>query len=87
MTAFGEETKPKLVDIAICALIDHFFPIEHIPPSGMDLIVDVNPRMLRCAAMPQYKSLIPVQGAFFGAAKQVIVDLISTMEKDHLLVV
>lgn len=67
MTAFGEETKPKLVDIAICALMHHFFfSIEHIPPSGMDLIVDVNPKMLRCAAMPQYKSLILCKELFLG---------------------
>lgn len=78
-------TKSKMVNIKGCALILHFFIVEHIPRFGPDLMVITNPRMLNWGVIPQCKTMKNIQGTFSGASKQVIVNLIPTVNEHHLL--
>lgn len=56
-------------------MILHYFALEHIPASGVDLVSAVSPRMLKWEATPQYKTLRATQKAFSSASKVVIVEL------------
>lgn len=53
----GGELKSKSVYMAGCALILHYFVVEHIPAFRTDLISVVSPRMLKWDVMPQYQTL------------------------------
>lgn len=54
--------------------------------SGIDLLSVVSPRILKWETIPQYKTLKAAQKVFFGASKEVIVELRSTANERHLLI-
>lgn len=62
----GGETKSKLVYMAVCALILHFFPVEQSPTSGMILIAVVNLRMVKGEPIRIQDFKSHVMGFFWG---------------------
>lgn len=80
------QKKLKLLYLVGLALILHLFVVEHIPAFGTNLIGVVSSRMLQSHVIPKQMSLKFVDRAFPGTAKQVIVELITTVDKYHLLV-
>lgn len=71
----------------ICrGVILHYFALQHIPTSGIDLISVVTPRMLKRNAMLLYKTLRAVKRTFIGASKEVVVEL-SPMADEHQFLV
>lgn len=51
ISKYGGESKSKAVCVVACALILHYFVIEHIPASGVNLISVLSPIMLKRDAM------------------------------------
>lgn len=68
-----------------CALILHFFIVEHIPESKPNFMAVTNWGYWSGVIL-QYKTTENMQGVFSGASKQVIMYLISTVDEYHLLV-
>lgn len=52
--------------MAGCAMILHYFALEHIPTSRIDLIGVVTPRVLKWDTIIQYKTLRAVQQELMG---------------------
>lgn len=80
-----EESRGKYVYMQGCTLILHYFALEHILAPEIDLISVVTPRMLKCDAMPLYKTLRAAQKEF-GASKEVIGELRPMTDEHHHLI-